>query len=48
MRKKGERAAIAPLPEPSYTQPNLYVKASADAKPAGDAAAKVSNPLEVM
>ena len=24
MRKKGERAAIAPLPEPSYTQPNLY------------------------
>lgn len=48
MKKKGEQAAIAPLPEPSYTRPNLYVKASADAKPAGDASVKVANPLEVM
>lgn len=48
MRKKGEQAAIAPLPKPSYTKPNLYVKASEDAKPAGDASVKVANPLEVM
>ena len=48
MKKKGEQAAIAPLPEPSYTKPNLYVKASEDAKPAGDASVKVANPLEVM
>lgn len=48
MAKKGEQAAIAPLPEPSYTKPNLYVKASADAKPSSDLSAKVANPLEVM
>lgn len=48
MAKKGELAAIAPLPEPSYTHPNLYILPCEDAKPAGDAAAKVVNPLEVM
>ncbi len=46
--KRGERGNIAPLPEPHYTNPNLYIKPSADAKPAGSADGKVVNPLEVM
>ncbi len=48
MAKKGELAAIAPLHEPSYTHPSLYILPCEDAKPAGDAAAKVVNPLEMM
>ena len=48
MAKLGERGNIAPLPEPAYTNPNLYIKASADALPAGDENGKVVNPLEVM
>lgn len=48
MSKHGEVAAIAPLPEPTYTNPHLYISPCADAKPAGDASAKVVNPLEVM
>ena len=48
MKKKGELANIAPLPDPSYTHPNLYILPCADAEPAGDASAKVVNPLEVM
>lgn len=48
MAKLGERGNIAPLPEPTYTKPNLYSKASADALPAGDENGKVVNPLEVM
>lgn len=48
MAKLGERGSIAPLPEPTYTKPNLYIKASADALPAGDENGKVVNPLEVM
>ncbi len=48
MKKTGEQANIAPLPDKSYTDPNFYIKPSEDAKPAGDAAAKVVNPLEVM
>ena len=48
MSKTGERGNIAPLPEPTYTTPNLYIKPSADALPAGDANGKVVNPLEVM
>lgn len=48
MAKLGERGNIAPLPEPTYTNPNLYIKPSADAKPAGSTDAKVMNPLEVM
>ena len=47
MAKLGEQADSAPLPEKSYTKPNLYIKPSRDAKPAGDASAKVANPLEV-
>ena len=48
MAKLGERGNIAPLPEPTYTKLNLYIKASADALPAGDENGKVVNPLEVM
>lgn len=48
MKDKGERANIAPLPASKYTEPNLYIKPSKDAKPAEDAFAKVVNPLEVM
>ena len=48
MSKVGERGNIAPLPEPHYTNPNLFIKPSADAKPAGSADGKVVNPLEVM
>lgn len=48
MSKLGERGSIAPLPKPSYTNPNLYIKASADARPADDVEAKIVNPLEVM
>lgn len=48
MEKRGERANIAPLPEVSYTKPNLFIKPSADAKPANDRAGIVANPLEVM
>ena len=44
----GEQAAIAPLPEPFYTGPNLYILPCDDARPSGDADAKVANPLEVM
>ena len=45
MAKLGERANIAPLPDVSETQPNLYIKASADAQPVGSV--EVANPLEV-
>ena len=48
MAKKGERAAVAPLPEPSYTSPNLYVKKAGCAKPSGDTTGHVANPLEVI
>ena len=45
MAKLGERGNIAPLPDPSETSPNIYIKASADAQPVG--AAEIVNPLEV-
>lgn len=48
MAAKGEQGNIAPLPEPGYTNPHLYIKPCADAKPASDMSAKVVNPLEVM
>ena len=33
----GERGNIAPLPDPSETTPNIFIKASADAQPVGAA-----------
>ena len=44
MAKMGERGNIAPLPDPSETTPNIFIKASADAQPVG--AAEIANPLE--
>ncbi|MEF9875986.1 MAG: 4Fe-4S dicluster domain-containing protein [Gordonibacter sp.] len=47
MAKLGERANIAPLPDPADTVPNFFVKPSADAQPAGSKDIMVANPLEV-
>lgn len=46
MSKLGERGNIAPLPDPSKTSPNLYIKPSEDAQPFGSA--DIVNPLEVV
>ena len=48
MKKKGEQADFAPLPEKKYTSPNLYASASEHAVPSGSEKGKVMNPLEVM
>ena len=48
MSALGERADIAPLPSASYTSPNLYIKATPDARPADSADGSVANPVEVM
>lgn len=45
---KGERANIAPLPDPSYTSPNLFIKPCDDARPVDATEGLVANPLEVM
>lgn len=42
-----EVANIAPLPNKSYTHPNLLVKLCPDAKDAGDESLRVSNTMEV-
>lgn len=47
MAEMGERADIMPFCGVDVTMPNLYIKACADAKPAGDAACTIANPLEV-
>jgi len=47
MQAKGEQANVAPLPEKEYTKPNMYIKPSTDAKPAGTNNAFIANPLEV-
>lgn len=48
MSLQGERGNIAPLCDPSYTNPNLYITPSKDALPANDMSAKIVNPLEVL
>ncbi len=45
--KYGDNASIAPLPDPSKTQPNLTVKMAAAAKPSEDTTGFIANPLEV-
>lgn len=47
MGTKAERGNIAPLPDSSYTHPNIYIKASAHARPSGDTEGKVVNIREV-
>ena len=44
----GDIADIAPLPPAHYTGPNLYIKATPDAKPADAREGIVANPVEVM
>lgn len=48
MSKLGDQANIAPLPESGYTNPNFFLKANSDAKPAGDTSGSVVNILEVQ
>lgn len=43
----GEEAAIAPLPDPSETQPNTTITPSAKAKPTGDTTGAVLNEREI-
>lgn len=47
MAQKGELAALAPLPDSSYTEPNLYIREPLCAKPSGDTSGHVANPKEV-
>ena len=48
MSAKGDRGNIAPLPDSSYTSPNIYIKPTDDAKPAGSTDGSVINVKEVM
>ncbi|MGL4859895.1 MAG: DMSO/selenate family reductase complex B subunit [Enterobacteriaceae bacterium] len=43
----GTQNAIAPLPDPALTEPNLIIKPHRDAKPCGDRAGHIQNPREV-
>ncbi|PJG85379.1 DMSO/selenate family reductase complex B subunit [Conservatibacter flavescens] len=45
--KYGDLAAIAPLPDPSYTKPNLVINPNKNSKPAGDQSGFLANPREV-
>ncbi len=47
MAKLGEVTNIAPLPDASATQPNLFVKPSSDARPAGSKDGEIANPMEL-
>lgn len=46
--KMGERLNIAPMPDPSYTNPNSYVKPCEDAKPSSSKDGRVANLKEVF
>lgn len=48
MSLQGDRAAIAPLPEPHYTNPNFYIQPSRDAQPSGSSDGRIDNPMEVQ
>ena len=41
------RAAVAPLPDPEVTSPNLYIKNCAQAQPCGSLECRVANEAEV-
>lgn len=47
MLAMGERADLAPLPDPSETIPFFYVKPCVDARPSGSKEGRIANPLEV-
>ncbi|WP_165053577.1 MULTISPECIES: 4Fe-4S dicluster domain-containing protein [unclassified Adlercreutzia] len=44
---RGTRAAVAPLPDPSVTQPNLYINECAAAQPFGSLDCRIANAAEV-
>ncbi|MFV0333938.1 MAG: DMSO/selenate family reductase complex B subunit [Tropicimonas sp.] len=43
----GTLAAVAPLPEESYTQPSIVIKPNRKARPVGDRSGFLANPMEV-
>ncbi|EGP04052.1 DMSO/selenate family reductase complex B subunit [Pasteurella multocida] len=43
----GDLAAIAPLPSPEHTAPNLVIKTNKNARPTGDTTGFLANPREV-
>ncbi|MCL7767584.1 DMSO/selenate family reductase complex B subunit [Pasteurella multocida] len=43
----GDLAAIAPLPSPEHTAPNLVIKTNKNARPMGDTTGFLANPREV-
>jgi anaerobic dimethyl sulfoxide reductase subunit B len=45
--KYGDLAAVAPLPQAEYTEPNLVITPSRKARPAGDRSGLLGNPKEV-
>lgn len=45
--KYGDRAGIAPLPDPKVTSPNLVISPHPKARPSGSGAGSVANPLEI-
>ncbi|QXL78082.1 DMSO/selenate family reductase complex B subunit [Proteus mirabilis] len=45
--KHGTECGIAPMPDPSLTNPNIVIKAHKDAKPSGDKTGSVQNAAEV-
>ncbi|WP_283169682.1 DMSO/selenate family reductase complex B subunit [Curtanaerobium respiraculi] len=48
MEKLGARANIAPLPADTFTNPNLYIKATGDARPTDTDEGMIVNQLEVI
>lgn len=47
MGKLGERGNVAPLPDPTETEPNYFMTATPDAKKSGSTDGEIANPLEV-
>lgn len=45
--EQGDRADVAPLPDPSNTMPNFFIKKAGCTKPVDDESGHVANPLEV-
>ena len=45
--RHGTQNAIAPLPDPGFTQPNLIVKPHSNARSTGDTTGAIQNPEEV-
>ncbi|OZS72383.1 4Fe-4S ferredoxin [Providencia rettgeri] len=45
--RHGNISGIAPMPNPTLTNPNIVIKPHKDAKPCGDKSGKLQNPAEV-